>query len=82
MPHPVPAPPTVPGVQFRSVPKHTNYLVSDDGKVWIARRVAWREMKTHKDAKGREVVWLMNDMNGDGEDFVVSKLVQQIFGGD
>lgn len=64
------------------VPRHTNYLVSDDNKVWIARRNCWREMKPHKDTEGRLIVWLMNDTNGDGEDYVVAELVQQIFGGE
>lgn len=76
----LPALPETPGVRFRHVPRYVNYMVSDDNKVWMNRRSHWREMKTHKNAKGETIVWLMNDLSGHGEDFVVTELIQQIFG--
>ena len=76
----IPPPPDLPDVRFRNVPKHSQYLVSDDGKVWRARPNHWREMKTHKGPDGRAVVWLMNDLSVGGEDVVVEDLVKKLFG--
>lgn len=73
-------PPDIPGVRFRSVPRHSLYMVSDDNKVWLARRYCWREMKPHTGPNGEVIVWLMNDNNAGGKDVVVQELVQHIFG--
>jgi len=80
MAHPVPPFPNEPGVRYRHIVRHMNYIASDDGKIYMSRRTHWREMKTHM-VNGKRCVWLMNDNNTGGEDIPVDELVQQMFGG-
>lgn len=78
MSHRVPSLPEDPGVRYRSVPRHSNYLVGDNGKVYMSRRTHWREMKPHK-IEGKLYVWLMNDVNPSGEDVCIEDLVKEVF---